>query len=282
MGLQEAKLEEFDQHLKKSDLQVGQLWKRMNKLAALEAQQQQQAADIRGIQMWSQQLSKDREQEALDLQHQFEAMGSTLSEQDQSILTIQGKLSRLSKELYISSDQVNIIRLKDSTVDATVVTSLTSELERMGAMFQETARNLELQRRVTATHTKELDLKAHKETEILATENKHQLGQIQNFLNSNMDVDLMDIRRSQDLILSQLEEYQKDLDEKTTEDQVDSRIQHRYDELVTHLQIALRSVQDDEANFRACVQRIEETSSELKVAKAERSELKELRMPEHF
>mmetsp|Transcript_883 Transcript_883/g.2679 ORF Transcript_883/g.2679 Transcript_883/m.2679 type:complete len:81 (-) Transcript_883:1423-1665(-) len=76
MGLQEAKLEEFDQHLKKSDLQVGQLWKRMNKLAALEAQQQQQAADIRGIQMWSQQLSKDREQEALDLQHQFEAMGS--------------------------------------------------------------------------------------------------------------------------------------------------------------------------------------------------------------
>jgi len=160
---------------------------------------------------------------------------------------------------------------------AVTETSLTSELERMGAMSQEIARNLELSRRVTATHTKELDLKASKDAEILATENKQHLVQIQKFLDSNMDVDLMDLRRSQDLILSQLEDYQKDLDEKTTEEQVDSRIQHRYNELVTHLQIALQSVQDDEANFRACVQRIEETNSELRMAKAERSELKELR-----
>lgn len=282
VGVQESKLDEFGEHLTKSDLQVGQLWKRMNKLAALEAQQQKQAVEIRAIQTWCQQLSKDREQEALGFQQQFDTIEGTLSEQDQSILTIQGKLSRLSRELYISSDQVTVTPLDDD-VDrplngaAVATASLTSELERMDAMSQEMARNLELSRRVTATHTKELDLKASKDTEILATENKQHLAEIQKFLNSNMDVDLMDIRRSQDLILSQLEDYQKDLDEKTTEEQVDSRIQHRYDELVTHLQIALRSVRDDEANFRACVQRIEETNSELKIAKAERSELKELR-----
>jgi TRAP-type mannitol/chloroaromatic compound transport system substrate-binding protein len=77
-------------------------------------------------------------------------------------------------------------------------------------------------------------------------------------------------------VLSQLEDYQRELDEKTTEDQVDSRIQSRYDELVTHLQIALRSVKDDEANFKACIDRIEATSTDLKAVKAERSELKEL------
>jgi len=151
----------------------------------------------------------------------------------------------------------------------------------MASMSQEMTRSLELQRRMTSTHTKELEMKASKETEILAKDNEMRLQQIKKFLDANMDVDLMDVRRNQDLILSQLEDYQKELDERTTEDQVDTRIQQRYDELVTHLQIALRSVQDDEANFKACVRRIEETNSELKSTKAERSELKELCIPGH-
>ena len=157
-------------------------------------------------------------------------------------------------------------------------TSLTSALERIGVTSLEMGRSLELQRRTSAMHAKELELRASKDTEMLATNNKQHLERIQQFLDSNMDVDLMDIRRNQDLVLSQLEDYQRELDEKTTEEQVDSRIQSRYDELVTHLQIALRSVKDDEANFKACIDRIEATSSELKTAKAERSELKELQI----
>jgi len=87
----------------------------------------------------------------------------------------------------------------------------------------------------------------------------------------------MDIRRNQDLILSQLEDYHMLLDEKTTEGQVDSRIERRYDDFVSHLQLAMQSVKDDEANFKACIQRIEQASSQLMTNKAERSELNELR-----
>lgn len=179
-----------------------------------------------------------------------------------------------------SADDVDDYILNSSAAvaedESDVETSLTSALERIGMTSQEMGRSLELQRRTAAMHAKELELRASKDTEMLATNNKQHLECIQQFLDSNMDVDLMDIRRKQDLILSQLEDYQKELDEKTTEEQVDSRIQSRYDELVTHLQIALRSVKDDEANFKACIERIEATSGELKTVKAERSELKEL------
>lgn len=214
-------------------------------------------------------------------------------------MTIQDKLSRLSKELYISSDQVTVQQLngRDSVnvldgeagileepiglggvpdEDADAEISLTSALERLSMTSHEMGRSLDLQRRTAAMHAKELELRASKDTEILAAGNKEHLERIQQFLDSNMDVDLMDIRRNQDLVLSQLEDYQRELDEKTTEDQVDSRIQSRYDELVTHLQIALRSVKDDEANFKACIDRIEATSTDMKATKAERSELKEL------
>lgn len=227
-----------------------------------------------------------------------------LKEQDRSILTIQDRLSRLSKELYISSDQVTVLRglnsgehapanvIDDSLtlsgseeqqffVDAerAVEVSLTSALEQIGTTSQDMSRSLELHRRTATVHAKELELRASKDTEVLAMSNKDHLDQIQQFLDSNMDVDLMDIRRNQDSILSQLEDYQGELDEKTTEEQVDTRIQSRYDELVTHLQIALRSVKDDEANFKSCIDRIESATGNLKTSKAERSELKELCVP---
>jgi len=212
-----------------------------------------------------------------------------IATQDQSILMIQDKLSRLSKELYISSDQVHVVRRPDLESDAVFDkpaeierdgasrASLTNELECMSTMAQEMARNMELQRRMATTQSKQLELKACKETEAIANQNKEHLGKMQEFLNSNMDVNLMDIRRNQDLILSQLEDYHMLLDEKTTEGQVDSRIERRYDDFVSHLQLAMQSVKDDEANFKACIQRIEQASSQLMTNKAERSELNELR-----
>ena len=213
--------------------------------------------------------------------------------QDQSILMIQDKLSRLSKELYISSDQVHVVKRPDLESDAVFDkpaeierdgasrASLTNELECMSTMAQEMARNMELQRRMATTQSKQLELKACKETEAIANQNKEHLGKMQEFLNSNMDVNLMDIRRNQDLILSQLEDYHMLLDEKTTEGQVDSRIERRYDDFVSHLQLAMQSVKDDEANFKACIQRIEQASSQLMTNKAERSELNELYLSEH-
>ena len=216
-----------------------------------------------------------------------------IATQDQSILMIQDKLSRLSKELYISSDQVHVVKRPDLESDAVFDkpaeierdgasrASLTNELECMSTMAQEMARNMELQRRMATTQSKQLELKACKETEAIANQNKEHLGKMQEFLNSNMDVNLMDIRRNQDLILSQLEDYHMLLDEKTTEGQVDSRIERRYDDFVSHLQLAMQSVKDDEANFKACIQRIEQASSQLMTNKAERSELNELYLSEH-
>ena len=77
-----------------------------------------------------------------------------IATQDQSILTIQDKLSRLSKELYISSDQIHVVRHSDPENgavfdnpvdigrDGTSRASLTNELECMNTMAQEMARNM--------------------------------------------------------------------------------------------------------------------------------------------
>lgn len=218
-----------------------------------------------------------------------------LDEKDRSILTIQDQLSRLSKELYIGSDQVTISKeivmmvplpktsdtseseqLNYPGDESEFDMSLSSALSSICTMSQEFRRGLELNRRTAIVHAKELELKASKETETLATRNRERLDKMQEFLDSNMDVDLMDIRRKQDLILSALEDYGNDLDEKTDEAEVKALIQSHHDELVSHIQVALRSVKDDEVNFKACIDRIESTTGDLKNAKAERTELKEL------
>lgn len=289
LGLHEARLDELGRRFEKMDTQVSHLWKQMDKLSALEIQQQEQVLQASELQCCLQKLTWTREQEANENKEQFEAFRGAIATQDQSILMIQDKLSRLSKELYISSDQVHVVRRPDLESDAVFDkpaeierdgasrASLTNELECMSTMAQEMARNMELQRRMATTQSKQLELKACKETEAIANQNKEHLGKMQEFLNSNMDVNLMDIRRNQDLILSQLEDYHMLLDEKTTEGQVDSRIERRYDDFVSHLQLAMQSVKDDEANFKACIQRIEQASSQLMTNKAERSELNELR-----
>lgn len=289
LGLHEARLDELGRRFEKMDTQVSHLWKQMDKLSALEIQQQEQVLQASELQCCLQKLTRTREQEANENKEQFEAFRGAIATQDQSILMIQDKLSRLSKELYISSDQVHVVRRPDLESDAVFDkpaeierdgasrASLTNELECMSTMAQEMARNMELQRRMATTQSKQLELKACKETEAIANQNKEHLGKMQEFLNSNMDVNLMDIRRNQDLILSQLEDYHMLLDEKTTEGQVDSRIERRYDDFVSHLQLAMQSVKDDEANFKACIQRIEQASSQLMTNKAERSELNELR-----
>ena len=123
------------------------------------------------------------------------------------------------------------------------------------------ARNVELQRRMATTQSKQLELKACKETEAIANQNKEHLGKIQQFLDSTVDVNLMDIRRNQDLLLSQLcKIITCSSTRKLTEKQVDSRIERRYDDLVSHLQLAMQSVKADEANFKACIQRIEQAN----------------------
>lgn len=289
LGLHESRLDDLGHRFEKMDAQISHLWKQMDKLSALEIQQQEQVVQTRELQCCFQKLTITREQEALENKEQLETFRGAIATQDQSILTIQDKLSRLSKELYISSDQIHVVRRSDPENgavfdnpvdigrDGTSRASLTNELECMNTMAQEMARNMELQRRMATTQSKQLELKACKETEAIANQNKEHLGKIQQFLDSNMDVNLMDIRRNQDLLLSQLEDYHMLLDEKTTEKQVDSRIERRYDDLVSHLQLAMQSVKADEANFKACIQRIEQANSQLLTNKAERSELNELR-----
>ena len=67
----EDSLDELDQHLRETDVQVTQLWKQMDKVSMLELQQKEQEAKTKDIQRWCQQLTKTREQEALESEERF-------------------------------------------------------------------------------------------------------------------------------------------------------------------------------------------------------------------
>ncbi len=67
-------LDGLDQRLQRTDTQVTQLWKQMDKVAFLERQQGEQEAKIRDIQRWSEQLMKAREKEALEFEERLCAL----------------------------------------------------------------------------------------------------------------------------------------------------------------------------------------------------------------
>ena len=72
-------LEELDKRLQETDSQVAQLWKQMDKVSILELQQKEQELKTKEIQRWCQQLTKTREQEALDSEERFFTLQGDLS-----------------------------------------------------------------------------------------------------------------------------------------------------------------------------------------------------------
>lgn len=61
-------LDGLDQCLQRTDTQVTQLWKQMDKVLSLERQQKEQEVKIREIQHWREQLMKTREREAVEFE----------------------------------------------------------------------------------------------------------------------------------------------------------------------------------------------------------------------
>jgi hypothetical protein len=73
LGLHEARLDELGRRFEKMDTQVSHLWKQMDKLSALEIQQQEQVLQASELQCCLQKLTWTREQEANENKEQFEA-----------------------------------------------------------------------------------------------------------------------------------------------------------------------------------------------------------------
>ena len=156
------------------------------------------------------------------------------------------------------------------------LTTLTAVLKRLESSRTEHSVKIEASRKTLKEHTSSLTSKAKLETEALADNNREWLVKIQKTLDANADVDLMDLRLKQDQLTETLEDVSIELSEKTSRDEVDDKLNTKFDELTDSLSTALQAVQNDDKDFKECIRKCEDGMEALKVSKSDKSEIADL------
>ena len=90
-------------------------------------------------------------------------------------------------------------------------------------------------------------------------------------------IDLIDIRRSQDSIKEAIDTVQRDLFEKVAREEVESKLESKFESIIDHLQSALNSTESDEADFKAVTSNLNQICESLKNDKADKTEIAALR-----
>jgi len=136
------------------------------------------------------------------------------------------------------------------------------------AKLEVLGRASELQRRLAAVHERELMSKATRDIEATVASNKVRIHHVQQFVDANMDVDLMDIRRKQDQLCVMLEQFQRDLDATISDDQVSTRLQNLKKNVMGQVQPTLQKLTEDTQEVWGHIERIEEAIIESKETRA--------------
>jgi hypothetical protein len=90
-------------------------------------------------------------------------------------------------------------------------------------------------------------------------------------------IDLVDIRRSQDSIKEDIDTVQRDMFEKVAREEVDNKLESKFESIIDHLQSALNSTESDEADFKAVTGNLNQMCESLKSDKADKTEIAALR-----
>jgi len=90
-------------------------------------------------------------------------------------------------------------------------------------------------------------------------------------------IDLVGLQRSQDSVLSSFRDMKNELEYKMSRQDVDAKLDAKVSEIVDHMQNALLSVEEDEADFKAVTDALKTMCDTLKDNKADKSEIALLR-----
>ena len=150
-------------------------------------------------------------------------------------------------------------------------------LKRLEGSRTDHGAKIEAARKTITEHTNELTKKAPIETEAQGNYHKEWLTKIQAHLDSNADVDLMDLRLKQDQLTTTLEEVQIDVNDKCSKDEVEDKLTSKFEELTDNLTIALDAVKADDKDFKACIQKCEDGMDVLRASKSDKTEIADLR-----
>lgn len=270
-----------DQHnvLRDTGRRIEGISSQLARLSELEKRQADNDARTEEVRKVCERLMEEHHRESKEARQLAEEHTTTLEEHTRAIRAVKDKFQRLSDDLYITTDQVVLSKREGTTLQSLVRSqddddgnendvSLSVLLERMSDNTASAINGLEVQRRTAHSHAQAIGNKAGIAVEALAQRNKSHIDRLQAFVNANMDVDLMDVRRKQDQLLATIEDYKDTLDARPTEEALDEKIKHKYDGLLRQVQRALAAVKDDETAFKACIESIEAKTRDLKAETA--------------
>lgn len=103
------------------------------------------------------------------------------------------------------------------------------------------------------------------------------LNEVIEWKEGQQSVDLQDIRRSQDTIELTLQSLEHDLLDKTSRQEVQDKLDTKFDEIVLHLNTALVSTQKDEEDFKAVTASLNKKFQQLQDIKADQNDIRALR-----
>eukprot|EP00635_Sarcinochrysidales_sp_CCMP3193_P000706 CAMPEP_0118905954 /NCGR_PEP_ID=MMETSP1166-20130328/9705_1 /TAXON_ID=1104430 /ORGANISM="Chrysoreinhardia sp, Strain CCMP3193" /LENGTH=563 /DNA_ID=CAMNT_0006845225 /DNA_START=278 /DNA_END=1968 /DNA_ORIENTATION=- len=136
-------------------------------------------------------------------------MEALIQVQHQELLSIQDKIARIPDDLNLSCDQVSAREQSLTSAflqDDEAEMMLSGVLCRLHDMYGDLCHRLDLEKHRVSSLATRLESKASIEVETEVKQQSTQLCHIQRFIDANWEVDLMDIRRKQDQLLSHLEE----------------------------------------------------------------------------
>ncbi len=106
---------------------------------------------------------------------------------------------------------------------------------------------------------------------------KNNLKDLLDWKRAQSSVDLVLMKKNQESIQATINENAEILSQKMSKEDVDHKLQHQFNEIVDHLQSALSSIENEEADFKSITDSLSQMCEALREKKADKAEIVALR-----
>ena len=202
-----------------------------------------------------------------------EARGS-ISQNRESLKILRTEVESMPEKIVISSRQVTH-SLKDEKIDVNVtrdgddkevLANIIAQQEQHAFVQDEDLKRLE-------TKVKDNDTSQNERMENM----KRNVGDLIEWKRAQSSVDLEKMKSNQDLMKAKIDEYVKALSHKMSKEDVEAKLDRQFNEIVDHLQSALSSIENEEADFKYITDSLSKMCESLREKKADKAEVLALR-----
>ncbi|GMH90511.1 hypothetical protein TrST_g8993 [Triparma strigata] len=202
---------------------------------------------------------------------------NTVESAKQDLTVLQTTAEKLETNVTTMGDTIEITsaQIKHETVggEEVMLNEFVNQTEHHLSDIQEHVDTADEHMKQTGGVMEKLDEGTVDELKVMSTDFKS----LMEWKEEQAGIDLVDIRRSQDSIKEAIDTVQRDMFEKIAREEVDTKLETKFESIIDHLQSALNSTESDEADFKAVTANLNQVCESLKSDKADKTEIAALR-----